>query len=160
MRRIWSELGVTACLFLVALFLLRESFLLPPPRFEPMGPAFFPKSLLTGILILCAWNLGLGVLRLCRDRTAPADDKTGDAPAETVRDWRSVAVALFFSGYVALVVLTDIPFLLLAVLFSAFLGFMLSDWNRRALPGIVLTSLGVAGFIYVVFGLLLQSFFP
>ena len=158
MRRICSELGFTFALFLAALFLYQESLLLPPPRFEPMGPGFFPKMLLMGILALCGWNLVLGALRLCRTRGDVVQACSGNDDGRYA--WRVPVVALLFAGFLGLVVLTDWPFLALATLFSMFLGFLLSGWNRRALVTIALSSLGVTGFIYVVFGLLLQSFFP
>ena len=154
MRRLWSEIGLPTCLFIGAIFLFRESLLLPPPRFEPMGPGFFPKCLLVGIMLLTAWNILLGLLRLRRGEPAKTAQDSSDDP------WRMPVVAALFTAYIAVVVFTDIPFLFLAAIFNILLGFLLSGWNRRALRAVVLSTLGVVASIYLIFGVLLQSFFP
>ncbi len=170
MKHLIQECGFTAFLLLGGAFLYRETFFLPPPRFEPMGPAFFPQFLLIGIMILCFWNLALRIAQIYRSQkesTQATQTVTTTSPLTeqqsnnvTLFFWRVPAVAGLFTLYVSIIAFTDIPYLILSLIFSVFLSFLLSGWNKRALVVITLSSLGLIAFIYVIFGLLLQSFFP
>ncbi len=142
---------IVACVFFW--FALGE---LPLPRFEPMGPALFPKIVLGAIIGLTLLDM------LCRGlggNTAAAGEKAreGNDPASTRRTLICLSGFLF---YLLLLDFTDISYLLLTFLFIAAECWYLGHCGRRALVLALIVGLGITALIYFIFGVVLQSFFP
>lgn len=158
MKKLCSEIDAPFVIFLAALFFYNEAQSLPPPRFEPMGPAFFPEWVLTGIMVFSLYNIFMPVLRYFRQgRTEEGTKKEKGPSCQGALLFGTIAL---FAVFILAVVYTDIHFLLLSFVFMCVLGFLLAGSIKEHFLAIVLTAAGVSAAIYLLFGVLLEVFFP
>ena len=157
MKKLWSEINAPFLVFLVAMFLYSESRSLPPPRFEPMGPAFFPQWVLTGIMALSLYNVIVPLAYRILKGTLPTEQVNGDTNKCIVPLFATIGL---FALYILVIVYTDIHFLLLSFAFISLLGFILAGTVKTHFLPIILTAAGIVGAIQLIFGTLLEAFFP
>ncbi len=161
MKRLLSEISAPFLILAAAAALFHHSRQLPPPRFEPMGPAFFPQLVLKGIIVLASYTIIKALYIYWK--TGRREQSSSEA-FKTVQSGRgnllpAVTVALF-AGYILLIVFTDLHFLLLSFLFICVLCCVLNGSVRSCWLPAVLSAAGVVAAMYLVFGLLLGTFFP
>ena len=141
---------------------------LPLPRFEPMGPALFPKILLGGIIALTVLDM---ILSRFEDRREEAlrrknaeSREQGSASGPELEETSGMSVPVFavagFVIYLLLISYTDISYILLTFVFVALESWYLGHFTKRALLLSVCTAVVVSGLIYGIFGVILETFFP
>ncbi len=158
-----SELTSAACIMVFCAVLYHQAASLPLPRFEILGPAFFPKLVLSIIMGLNFLHMIMVVARHYREKPAAVSSalaaKGGDEQSFFLRILPAVAVA-YFVLYALMISYTEIPYLALTFVYVALTSWTLAFFRPGALLPAVLVSLGVTGFIYVVFARFLELLLP
>lgn len=154
------QYGVSGIVLLCCILLWRELESLPPPRFEPMGPAMFPKMVIGCLALLT----GLDVVSLWFHRK-PAEKAEADGDASTTpRSFASrimpVVSVAFLAGYILLIELTDLPYVPLTFCFVFLESWYLGHFAKKALPLSLVGAALVTGLIWGIFGIILETFFP
>jgi len=133
-REIATSLGIIA----VCGVLIQQAVALPKPRFEPLGPAFFPVLVLGCIVGLSVLHI---VLELWKARRRTASEfvpaKSWRPSFNELLPWITASA---FAGYVLLISYTDIPFLLLTFGFVMVMTWVMASFRRT----ILLPAIGVA----------------
>jgi len=162
MKTTFRKFYPPALIFAIAAFFYWYSFRFPVPRFEPMGPRFFPQCILIATMCLCILEMGKAVYQTARNshgrNTVEVDGQpTSGRSEETVL---LLTTILFLLGFILTIVFTDIHFLLLAFVFMILLGFVLSKRTKQIIRPILGMAAGTVAAIYLVFGMILKTFFP
>ena len=162
MKATFKKFYPPALIFAVAAFFYWYSFSFPPPRFEPMGPRFFPQCILIATMCLCVLEMGKAAYQTVRNSLV--ENKAGpDGHPPSGRSEETVLLLttiLFLLGFILTIVFTDIPFLLLAFVFMILLGFVLSKRTTQVIRPVLGMATGTVAAIYLVFGMILKTFFP
>ena len=129
----------------ISLFLLALTFNLPPATMVPIGPAFYPRLVLSLMAVLSAILIVMDV-RAARTSPAPMAAATGPAP-----NYRLVLTTFILFGlYIAL--LPALGFRIATFLFVLALQITLEwpqDWKRWLVALVV--ALGTAAVCHFVF---------
>lgn len=151
-----------ALIFSVAGFFYWYSFSFPAPRFEPMGPRFFPQCILIATMSLCILEMGKAAYQSFRNSLVDNEAGADGGPPSRVATETALLVTtiLLLLGFILTIVFTDIPFLLLAFAFMILLAFVLSDRTKQVIRPILGMAAGTVAAIYLVFGMILKTFFP
>jgi hypothetical protein len=142
---------VGGLLALLSLFLLWETRQIPHPPLIPIGPAFYPRVILSIFLLL---SLGLLISGLRAPRSA------------RVWNWRAwfsryqiiLGSFLLFGLYVLAMPL--LGYLLSTAFFIAAMQWLLGHRGLRRLPGVLAVAVGTSVGTYVVFQLYLYVLLP
>jgi hypothetical protein len=149
-----------ALIFAGAAFFYWYSFSLPAPRFEPMGPRFFPQCILMATMFFCLIDMGKAVYGTFRKRKQEDADKvTGNSSKKDEFGLVLMTIGLLL-GYILAAVLLDVHFLLITFIFLVTLGYVLSNRTRSVVRPLLQIAAGTLAAIYLVFDVMLQSFFP
>ncbi|MET3794741.1 tripartite tricarboxylate transporter TctB family protein [Aquamicrobium terrae] len=128
-----------------SLVVLLYAMALPPSPYDPLGPGAFPKAL-SGML--AALSLVL-IARVLLRRTVARSETSlvyGVEEGERVplaRYLLAIVLAAATVAYSALLIFTDLPFLLLTIVYIAALGFVLSGRTPRDLAIAVAVGIGL-----------------
>ena len=150
MRR---DAGIGVGLLVVCGILYWQAGLVSSPPFVPIGPAFYPRVVLTLLAGLALWLIVEDFLR----GRVPA--RKAAKPAGPVPNYRKVLLAfLVFLGYVA--GLSFIGYLASTFLFVLGLSWMIGPRNVRELPKLVVIATLTALATYLIFEKYLYVFLP
>ncbi len=150
-----GELGSLSLLIVTGILLLIGSAQLPPPEFDPLGPAGMPRYI---AFIL----LGLSVFRifsLLRDRNASTESsaqKLGEPMEIGKFTWSSGIVA----AYLVALTVGGIPFSFLSCAFLVALGVVMTGGAKRKLPIIVAIAVTISFGLTYIFTELLTVVLP
>jgi hypothetical protein len=113
-------------------------------------------------MCLCVFEMGKAVYQTARnshgeDKAGPDGDSPSGISGETAL---LLTTILFLLGFILAIVFTDIHFLLLAFVFMVLLEFTLSKRTKQAIRPILGVAAGTVAAIYLVFGVILKTFFP
>lgn len=146
-----KELATSLGIIVICAFLVQQARALPAPRFEPLGPSFFPLAILYGIIALTTVHIGI---TLWKARTAAAASAQENAAAP----WRPTFAGMMpmvsiaaFAAYALLISYTDIPFLVLTFVFVALLSWTMSGFRNRSIPLIALVAAVLVGAVQWIF---------
>lgn len=142
---------VGGLLALLSLFLLWETREIPHPPLIPIGPAFYPRVILSIFLLL---SLGLVVSGL----RAPRSARVWNWRAWFIRYRIILGSFLLFGLYTLAMPL--LGYLLSTALFTAAMQWLLGRRRLRRLPGILAVAVGTSVGTYVVFQLYLYVLLP
>jgi len=139
-----KEIGTSLGIIVFCALLVQQALALPKPRFEPLGPAFFPLLVLGCVIGLSVLHIAIE-LRKARQKVDPATGpaKSGRTGFGDLLPWICVAA---FAGYVLLISYTDIPYLLLTFCFVALMAWTMASFSRTSW----LPALGVAAGLIVL----------
>lgn len=162
MKATFRKFYPPALIFAIAAFFYWYSFRFPLPRFEPMGPRFFPQCILIATMCLCVLEMGKAVYQALRtsggeDDAGPEGRSPSGRSEETVLLLTTILLLL---GFILTIVFTDLHFLLLAFVFMVLLGFVLSKRTKQVIRPVLGMAAGTVAAIYLVFGMILKTFFP
>lgn len=151
--RMKKEIGTSLGIIVFCGLLVHQALALPKPRFEPLGPAFFPLLVMGCIVGLSILHIGLVLWRARR-----STPKKMGVPAErwrpTFRNLLPLLTVLAFAAYILLISYTEISYLVLTFAFVALLSWTMASFRRSA----ILFSLGVAaGLVVVVQGVFVTT---
>lgn len=128
---------------------LRQAMALPKPRFEPLGPAFFPVLILGVIIGLSVLHI---VITLWRGRaraiSPPSPETRRRSQFDESLPWIS---ALAFAAYILLISYSDIPYLLLTFCFVVGLAWTMASFRKSAILPILVVAAGLLAVIQFVF---------
>lgn len=142
---------VGGLLALLSAFLLWETRQIPHPPLIPIGPAFYPRVVLS-IFFLLSLLLLISGLRASRP--------------ERALDWRAwltcyrVILGAFLLFGLYTLAMPRLGYLLSTFLFTAALEWWLGHRGLRRLPGLVAVAVGTSVGTYVVFELYLHVLLP
>ena len=159
MKQLYKDCLMPALLIGGSLFLWLETNSIPPPSFEPLGAAFFPRFILSVIIFFSALLIVRNLWKAVRGIPMPQQAEKVEPTTATGYLRMGITLALLLA-YVLLVSYTDIPFLILTLCYMLVFGWYLSSWRFRALPIIVLLAVATTGIVYALFGVFLGVFFP
>ena len=155
-------------LFIIALcvFFWTQLADLPEPRFEPMGAALYPKAILAAIIALTVLDMILSPwedrrkARLAKENSE-METKTNGEPATKPLGFKvPIIVSAMFSAYVLLISYTDIPYVILTFAFVTLACWYLAHFKKRALFFSIFTAALITAFIYLVFGVAMETILP
>lgn len=116
---------------------------LPPPTFDPIGPAAIPKAV---ALVIAVLGLTMCAVALQAARAGDADPAVGGA--EAPQGWpalrRALAVVAMLLLYGGLLEVKGFGFTLATILFVAATGILLSRGERRVMLASVVCALILA----------------
>ncbi|MBI4590842.1 MAG: tripartite tricarboxylate transporter TctB family protein [Candidatus Rokubacteria bacterium] len=142
---------VGGLLALLSLFLLWETREIPHPPLIPIGPAFYPRAVLSVFLLL-------SLLLLISGLRAPLRVRARDWSRWFSRYRVILASFLLFGLYV--LALPFAGYLLSTTLFTAAMQWVLGRRGFRRFPGILVVAVGTSLGTYVVFQLYLHVLLP
>lgn len=145
------DAAVGGLLALLSVFLLWETREIPHPPFIPLGPAFYPRVLLSVFLLL---SLALLVSGLRAGRQA----RRWEWRAWFAR-YRVILGSFLLFGLYTLAMPT-LGYPLSTGLFTAAMQWLLGRRGLRRLPGVLAVALATAVGTYVVFQLYLHVLLP
>lgn len=137
-------------------FLWSEANKIPPPNFEPLGSAFFPKLILFVIMALCALLICNNVWKGMKN----AKFTEGEEPTTSKGYLRMGITLLLLFSYVLLISYTDISFLILTFVYMTIFGWFLASCKLKMLPWILLLAGVTTTIVYYLFGVFLGVGFP
>jgi putative tricarboxylic transport membrane protein len=113
-------------------FVWREAAGLPPSPYDPLGPGSFPRALCIGLGLL---SVAMIVRTLMRLTVADAETSFIMGPADGTpgprRFWLALGLGLATAAYAGLLILADLDFRLVTIVYIAGLGFALSRRRRQ-----------------------------
>ena len=109
-------------------------------------------------MILSLYNVLAGLVQHFRKASTEGEGQI--KIVNTSQLFLLLSTLALYTVFILIIVYTNIHFVFLAFLFICVLGFILVGSIKEHFVSIVLTAAGVSGSIYLVFGLLLESFFP
>lgn len=142
---------VGGLLTLLSVFLLWQTREIPHPPLIPIGPAFYPRVILSIFLLL---SLGLLVSGLRSPRAA----RTWEWRASFLR-YRVILGSFFLFGLYVLA-LPVLGYLLSTALFVAAMQWLLGRRGLRGLPGTLAVAVGTSLGTYVIFQIYLHVLLP
>lgn len=145
------DAAVGGLLALLSVFLLWETREIPHPPFVPLGPAFYPRAVLSVFFLL---SLVLLVSGLRAGRPVRGWDRR----AWFARYRVILGSFLLFGLYV--LAMPALGYLLSTGLYTATMQWLLGRRGLRRLPGIVAVAVGTSTGTYVVFQLYLHVLLP
>lgn len=141
-------------IILCCAFLWNETNLIPDPRFEPLGAAFFPRLNLIIISLL-------SVILLCNNFLSENNKEEKDAGRFDLKVYlRMLIVLAILIAYVALISFTDLSYLCLTFAYLFIFAWFLGDWKLKLILPLLCASAIVTALIYGIFGYFLEVFFP
>ena len=134
------DIGVSAFLIVASATVYVETLSLPPPVYDPIGPAAFPRTLtvIVGVLALAVMVLAI------REPSLAAAGDYDRPPSNRPRPDLAVGTALLTTGYVALLGFRPFSFAVLTTLYLVIQVMLLFRFEFRRLP--------VAVFVAVIVG--------
>jgi hypothetical protein len=130
-----------------------QAGLVSAPPFVPIGPAFYPRTVLILLAGLALWLIAEDLLR------KPPSVKKAAKPTGPVPNYRKVLVGfVLFFGYVA--GLSLIGYLTATFLFVLGLSWTIGPRNVRELPKLAAIAIGTALATYLIFEKYLYVFLP
>ena len=158
MKQLYKECLMPVLIIIGSLFLWLETNSIPPPNFEPLGAAFFPRFILVVLISFSALLVVRSVWQAVRGRLISSEK---EEPPTTATGYLRMGITLaLLVTYVLLIVYTDIHFLVLTLCYMLIFGWYLSSWRLRTLPIILLLAVATTGIVYALFGVFLGVFFP
>ncbi len=145
------DAAVGGLLALLSLVLLWETREIPHPPLIPIGPAFYPRVVLSVFLLL-------SVLLLISGLRTPRPQREWRWRAWFVRYRMILGSFLLFGLYV--LALPFLGYLLSTALFTAAMQWVLGRRGLGRLAGILVVAVGTSVGTYVVFQLYLQVLLP
>lgn len=146
-----KELATSIGIIVVCVFLVRQAMALPPARFEPLGPSFFPLLVLYAIIALVTVHIGVTLWKV--RAAAPARVKE-----EEVGSWRPTFAGFMplisiaaFAVFALTISYTDIPFISLAFVFVVLMSWTMSGFRVRSIPLITVVAAVLVGAIQWIF---------
>ena len=135
------EIGVSALLIVASAAIFVETLELPPPVYDPIGPAAFPRvlSVIIGILALVV------IVSAVRRPSLAAVQDGGQPRTYRLRPDLALGSTLLTTGYVVLLAFRPFSFAVLTTLYLVVQIMLLFDFERRRLPAAVLLA-AVFGF--------------
>lgn len=155
-----NDLFTSAGIILFCGILLGQVYTLPKPRFESLGPAFFPKIVLYSIIVLSVVNIAQLLFAHWRQRVAKKLPEPSPSGSFMLLWGLPLLTVVYFFVYTLLMEWTDIPYVVLTFVYIVIGSWTLASFRRNALPVIVLVSACVTGFIYLLFDVFLHTIFP
>jgi len=140
-----KDIWIPVSLIIVSLIFWCQSYLLPLPRYEPLGSSFFPRLLLTLIIGLNVVDLFIRLL------SKKSNDSSKIIYPETYKYIIYSLILIFL--YVTIIYLYTgiINFAIVTFVFLLIFMWMLSPKKLNLLPMILLINVGTLLIIYLVF---------
>lgn len=140
-----KDIWMPTSLIIVSLIFWCKSYLLPLPRYEPLGSSFFPRLLLTLIIGLNVVDLFIQLL------SKKSNDSSKIIYPETYKYMIYFLILIFL--YVTIIYLGTglINFVIATFVFLLISMWMLSPKKLTLLPTILLIDAGILLIIYLVF---------
>lgn len=157
MKALYRNLLPPCCIVLLCALLWRETGKMPPPNFDALGAAFFPRMNLGVLMLLSVVLLGNTLWRERRGLPPAEAPPEALSRAEYLRMGITLGMLL---AYVLAVMCTEIHFIPLTFAYLTLFGWFLAAWKLRDLPAILGSAAVVSGLIYFIFGVFLDIFFP
>ena len=175
------DLTVSACILAGCILMYREAAQLPEPRFELLGPAFFPKLILGAIIACTLLDMVLTVIKNARGNASanaavessvePSDENSQAANEKKPEAGQKasnihtgivlpIVIVLYFAIYTLLISYSPVPYLVLTFLYILATSWTLAFLSKKSFLPSALTALGVTAFIYVGFVYGLELILP
>lgn len=154
----YKELATSTGIILFCCALIAQAIKLPKPRFEALGPAFLPVCVLSVIIALSLLHMLTTWLKHRKQR--PAVDGKVQKQDRILTIVLPIVAVCYFAAYTLLIAFTDIPYLALTFVFMLLGSWTLAFFRLKTLPVITAVSAGMTAFIYVLFGIGMQTIFP
>lgn len=135
-----TDIGLGVALIGVALLVIYGTLDLPAGSFEPLGSASIPQYVSGGIIVLSLWIIARAVAR-SRDPGEAAQADEADGADFPMRPGLAVALVCLAVVYVGVMAMDWVRFSVATTLFSALTIGMLTNFERRLMPAIVVLAL-------------------
>ena len=130
------DIGVSAFLIVASSAIFVETLELPPPVYDPIGPAAFPRALsvIIGIMALAVMAFAI------RSPSLAAVNDEERQPSFRPRPDLALWSALLTTGYVVLLAFRPVSFAILTTLYLVIQIMLLFDFERRRWPAAVVVA--------------------
>ncbi len=130
------DIGVSAFLIVASAAIYVETLDLPPPVYDPIGPAAFPRALsvIIGVLALAVMASAI------RGPSLAAAKDEGRPLSYRPRPDLALGSVLLTAGYVALLAFRTFSFAVVTTVYLVVLIMLLFKFERRRLPAAVLLA--------------------
>ena len=135
-----TDIGLGVVLIGVALVVIYGTLDLPPGSFEPLGSASIPQYVSGGVILLSLWIIARAVAR-SRGADAPTQTEEADSEDFPRRPGLAVALVCLVVIYVGVMAMDWLRFSIATTLFSAITIGMLTKFERRLFPAILVIAL-------------------
>ena len=135
-----TDIGLGVTLIGVALLVIYGTLDLPPGSFEPLGSASIPQYVSGGVIVLSLWIIARALARSRGPQEQAQTDESGDADFP-LRPGLAVALVCLAVVYVGVMAMDWLRFSIATTLFSALTIGMLTKFERRFMPAIVVLAL-------------------
>lgn len=135
-----TDISLGVALILVALTTIYGTLDLPAGSFEPLGSASIPQYVSGGIIVLSIWIIARAFAR-ARQQGGPPNAEGADESDFPRRPGLAIALVGFAVVYVGVMAMDWLRFSIATALFSVAAIGMLSKFERRLLPAIVILAL-------------------
>lgn len=146
-----KELATSLGIIVICGILVQQARTLPAPRFEPLGPSFFPLAILYGIIALMAVHIGRTLWKARTAATPRSQENSAEPWRPTFAGTMPLVSIAAFAGYTLLISYTDIHFLVLTFVFVALLSWTMSGFRNRSIPLIALVAAVLVGAVQWIF---------
>lgn len=139
-----TDVGLGIVLILVALGVIYGTLELPEGSFEPLGSASIPQYVCGGIIVLSLWMILRAVMRARQSQQADSSlqsDTQDDDPGFVLRPGLAAALVCMALVYVGVMAMDWLRFSIATAAFAFAAIGMLSKFERRLLPAIVVVAL-------------------
>jgi len=135
-----TDLALVLVIWAFSAAILWSAWHLPPPRYDPLGPARVPMAIAITLILI-----GAGILisnRLRREPAVPApSDDTRAAPLQPRIAFAAIAITV---AYVGVMTLDILGFRAATLLFVIGLGGVLSRFARRSMIPIAILAIAIS----------------
>lgn len=146
-----KDLATSILIILVCGILVRQAMALPAPRFEPLGPSFFPLFVLYSVVALSAVNILMTLWKMRAGHQPIAVEGDARPWQLTLANVMPLVSIVTFAAFALLISYTTVPFVFLAFGFVVLLSWTMASFRVRALPAIVVVATVLAGTIQWIF---------
>jgi putative tricarboxylic transport membrane protein len=135
-----TDIGLGVVLILVALVIIYGTLDLPAGSFEPLGSASIPQYVCGGIIVLSIWIIARALVR-SRQRGGQPEANGADEATFPLRPGIAIALVGFAFVYVGVMATDLLRFSIATTLFLVAAIGMLTKFERRQIPAVVIVAL-------------------
>jgi putative tricarboxylic transport membrane protein len=136
-----TDIGLGVVLIVVALTVIYGTLELPEGSFEPLGSASIPQYVSAGIIVLSLWIIARAISRSRAQAKLPASSRVDDELPYPLRPWLAVALVCLAVIYVGVMAMDWVRFSVATTVFTLATVGMLTKFERRVMPTIVVLAL-------------------
>jgi len=138
-----KRITIPVSLIIVSIIFWIQTYRLPSPRYEPLGPSFFPRLLLLSIMGLSITDLFIQLV------PKESKDSSKASSGQTYKYLAYSLIAIFL--YLIVIYLGMLNFILTTFIFLLAFIWILSPKKLNLIPAVLLISASTVLIIYLMF---------